>query len=792
MKRNIFSVFLLIILVLLIAVSVTACEYFTTDEDPDNHPNSPSDDLDDQPLDTSLYLPITSDFEPMITVVSSYSKDKVYADAFNAFTKLFKDAGIKFKYTYSAADDPELPEIIIGGGIGASGDLYVDPHDLGDEGYVIRVIGNKIIVNGGSSESLAKAIEIFSYDILKLDDADTEIGNLYVSRSIDICKRQEYPITSITVANKDLRGYDIVCDIYDEDLKKCADQLHELLYNNAGYWLKVKDRSTSSAIRISIVDYAGDDGFRVYVSGTDLIIECAYPALLVDAFDIFVSSHFTSGAVREESFGGDYLYTYNVSTVSYSDFGAVGDGVTDDFHAIMATHARANITGQTVVADSGKTYYLGRHADSIIISTDTVWTGATFIIDDGDLLPTNPASRTDVFKIQSDTPSYILTAITSLYKGQSNVGLTFDGPMLLHIITYDKKQYIRYGNNADGGSYQQEIVLVDEDGNVDPLTPILWDYPEGTVVRAYSAYDRPITVEGGTFVTVANSAPCEYTYYLRGISVNRSNVTIRNLTHTVTNEGETGAPYNGIFNISLCSNVMIENAVLTGHKVYALASDPTNKMGTYDISISLANLVTFKNCTQTNSIVDTEYWGIMGSNYCKNLTYDSCVLSRFDAHKGTHNATIIGSEIGHQKLSIIGSGVLRVENTIIHGNNVVSLRNDYGSTWDGEMIFKNIVLENTSSTPTLISAAWYNHDFGYTCHLPSKIEIDGIILAKGSTVYVLPSLQNGVNEDTVAGHENKNKIVLTESITVKNVGYNVRISSNTTLFAGVELTVVEE
>ena len=179
----------------------------------------------------------------------------------------------------------------------------------------------------------------------------------------------------------------------------------------------------------------------------------------------------------------------------------------------------------------------------------------------------------------------------------------------------------------------------------------------------------------------------------------------------------------------------------------------------------------------------------MGSNYCKNLTYDGCVFSRFDAHKGTHNATIINSEIGHQKLSIIGSGTLRVENTTVHGNNIVNLRSDYGSTWEGDMIFRNVTLNNTG-TATLINGSWVNHYFGYTCYLPANIIIDGITLAKGTSFYILPKLSNGINTDTVSGKENLNKVVLTEKITVLSnpQNYTYAVSSNTTLYADVELS----
>ena len=45
--------------------------------------------------------------------------------------------------------------------------------------------------------------------------------------------------------------------------------------------------------------------------------------------------------------------------VNYEDFGAVGDGVTDDFDAIEAAHNYANANGLEVKTKSDATYYVG-------------------------------------------------------------------------------------------------------------------------------------------------------------------------------------------------------------------------------------------------------------------------------------------------------------------------------------------------------------------------------------------------------------------------------------------------
>ena len=778
MYRKAFRLFLVIALIFAITALVTSCI------------NGGNEDGSDDAFDPTLYLPITSDSKPVVTVVSSYSKTPGYLEAFNSFISRFNSVGIKFTLAYSASEDPDLPEILIGDRINAPSDTYVDPHSLGDSGYAIRVIGNKLVVAGGSEDSLVKAIKLLENSVFNLGDSTTDINNLSVARSTDIYVRQYYAIQSITLGGKDLFGYDIVCDVYDPDLKYCADLLHNVLYDNAGYWLTVKDRSSNPSIRIAYTEDSGEGGFRVFVDGEDLVIACAYPSLMTRAFEEFVYDFLHTNEERAIELTSE-VYASDIRVIRYADFGAVGDGLTDDYDAIKEAHRVANVERLTVVAESGKIYNLGQHNTPIIIKTDTVWDGATFIIDDSEVGPKNSARTSAVFSVESDKRARAVLGIKSLEKGQANVGVTFDGPMLLYLVYDGQKQYIRYGNNADNGANQQELILVDSDGNVDPSTPIMWDYPSLTSVTAYSASDKPVILSGGKFITVANAAPREYTYYMRNISISRSNVSVVGLEHYIEGEGDTGAPYNGFISIVNSHNVLVKNTVLTGHKVYKLSSDSTNAMGTYDIAITSSNAVTFLNCRQSNSITDTTYWGIMGSNYCKNLTYDGCVFSRFDAHKGTHNATIINSEIGHQKLSIIGSGTLRVENTIVHGNNLVNLRSDYGSTWDGDMIFKNVTLKNTG-TPILINGSWANHYFGYTCYLPKNITIDGVTLAKGTTFYVLPNLKTGIDTDTVSGATNLNKVVLTQRITVigNPKGYTYEISSNTTLYKNVEL--VEE
>jgi len=203
------------------------------------------------------------------------------------------------------------------------------------------------------------------------------------------------------------------------------------------------------------------------------------------------------------------------------------------------------------------------------------------------------------------------------------------------------------------------------------------------------------------------------------------------LKHYVLGEGDTGALYSGILAISNCANVTAKNCLFTGHR-YPPHPSGSGGVGSYDISPSRVVNLTFDNCRQTNDILNTTYWGVIGTNFCKNITVKDCVFSRFDAHQGVANVTILGSELGWQCLSVIGSGTFRMEDSVLYGSGLVGLRTDYGSTWEGEMIIKNCTWvpnrgNALASSYSIITGTFRDdHDFGYECYLPHTITIENL------------------------------------------------------------------
>lgn len=482
--------------------------------------------------------------------------------------------------------------------------------------------------------------------------------------------------------------------------------------------------------------------------------------------------------------------------VRYSDFGARGDGKHDDMDLIAATHAFANQYGLTVKADEGATYYISGKNRTAVIRTDTDFGTATFMIDDTDVQNRNAL----VFLVSSDLRPFTPEGITSLKRNQERIDLSLPGPCLVTVTNSNVKRYIRFGPNQNNGSSQTDIFMVDKEGVVDRNTPIIWDFDQITDISVLPIDSLPLTLSGGRFTTIANKEASKYTYYNRGIAIRRSNVVVEGLEHRVTGEGEHGAPYGGFINAGDCANVTVRNTLLTGRKVYQTigsAGVPVS-MGSYDISLNRALNITFEHCSQTNDINDSRYWGILGSNYCKNLVYDHCTFSRFDAHMGVANATIRNSTLGHQGINAIGCGTFVVENCSIRSRNLINLRSDYGSTWQGELIIRNCVFAPPGDRPVkpcLIGGSNSGqHDFGYTCYMPERITIENLHIDDSNhpEEYQGPAIFANFNPKMNDESYLENfPYVTTREVLLRNVtttsGRSIRVSDNPFMFREVKV-----
>jgi hypothetical protein len=241
------------------------------------------------------------------------------------------------------------------------------------------------------------------------------------------------------------------------------------------------------------------------------------------------------------------------------------------------------------------------------------------------------------------------------------------------------------------------------------------------------------------------------------------------------------------------------------------------RMGSYDFVIDFCYGTVFSSVSQycETGIGDMRYYGIMASNGCKNMLFDGCSINRFDAHMGVWNATIKNSTVGHT-INVIGGGTLLLDNvTRLNSKSFISLRQDYGASFKGDVIIKDCTFctyteYNTSlsdapnETPTesgmLInsgystsnagynasntSGAYWLWNFGYTCYMPTSVTVDNLSY-KCKKVYLFNNLVNDIFVKNYYGNGKPTAYsvqypyVLTERIIYKNMPAAIPVCSST-------------
>ena len=686
-----------------------------------------------------------------------------------------KDKDLKTNYDAPGFD--EVTEIIFGSPKNRGDEFIKDEHYLGYKGFSIEVVGNKLFVLGGSDKGYQDAVKYLEEALFDLESyGDDFINDLIIPAGMKYESiPTDYDITSLTIDGKSAKDFVITYTASSKAAKSAAEILQSSIYKRSGIWLPYVEISDVAADQNAIyVEFTKgdstrttDNGCNTYVKGGNLYIECEFENKFDEIVYDLIDAKITSGNI---SIPAAYNQTKDIRNIYYKDFGAVGDGVADDFFAIKACHDYANLYGHTVNGTRGATYYIGTEngTESISVKTDTYLNLCSFIWDDRDVPDPGEGREylTYIFKIESDKESYTLSGgklpVSTLPSGSTTIGDWKPGEkVLVSIYNNNKRQYIRYGVNRDNGDAQNEIIIVHADGTIDPSTPVQWDYETLTKMVVYPADDTPIVFSGGTkdqvdnyaamgkldnydcidrsvICTHFNDAPSAYTYFARTFKITRSNTTVKNIQHVLYDDVEQSAPYNGFFTFNYCSNVTIEGVIFQKQKPFRTtgASGDTVGMGSYENNALGCNSIVWRHCRQSNFFEpdgSTKSRGNMGTNYCRNLVFDDVVTCSFDAHKNLYNATIKDSVCEH--LNYIGAGTIRYENVTVYtdGNHsAITLRQGHGSTWHGDVIIDGLTLKTSKDNDTisLITVSYINHEFGYTCYLPQNIYLNDVKIIK--------------------------------------------------------------
>ena len=727
-------------------------------------------------------------------------------------------------------------EIIVGPVTNRGAEYDLDPYALGYEGYAVRVIGTKIIIIAGSTGAYKDALDYVEENLFGIDDSTFSIDNIVATAESGVEAPQTKFDLTVTVAGENLRDYVFAINAKDSYAKSVIEETRLAIYKKTGAYLEtvlIPDlKEGQLAFFIETLELNGDrtseKGYAAYVDDNKNIhFESEFPESFTKALTDYLNSTIINNKKSSVTISKGTIENKDLRNVYYSDFGAKGDGETDDFLAIKACHDYANKWGHTVNANEGKTYYIGKDTkgESITVKTDTYMHGANFIVDDHEievhhtrpeqcnkdvngecsecLTRGAPIFYFDNDKADVDVKSALQQNLPIMggFKETDNTTKFENWPLdydaLVVFGSNERKVYIRKGANADGGDDQYEAILVHADGTIDPSTPLTWDYTKVSWAYAYAADDKAIVFDGalyddkGNVVSMSNYHQITtrpennaYNSTSRNLYVARSNVTIQNFEHTMTDDWEFRTPYGGFLCVNRSNNTTFSNIILQTHdRKYHNGT----LSGTYEIGGTAANDIKYYNVRVSNFFCDggkwdyasatttpstpgaVEYRGCMGTNYCRNFYFENCTLSSFDAHKGLGNLTIRNSTFEHINIFGMGGTAAIYDSTVYidGGYAVFNFRDDYGATWRGDVIIENVTMKysrdykagNSSNELCIIHTKnFYDFDFdkelagvdengnniyvdgkGSTNYLPVNVYIKNLKLVRYTYEYVSPS-----------------------------------------------------
>lgn len=717
---------------------------------------------------------IIKDGKSLFTVIRPENATQANIRAAITINNHIKDNGVESKISDWGDKTGEVPEILVGETKYFPEEALegIDLLGLGMDGFVIKHYGNKILIVGNNDTALIDAAEYFITNFLDIKGGKTAMPKDYCH-----IESQGLFLSELKLGGINISEFALACDA---GLEEPASYIKELVKAKCG--VELSDAGEKKILLTA--DGAKPHAVTADMENGNLVIRAENFEAMKKAVVCFWYENIAYSLGSFDLPADTAYYRDLDQTIFYSDYGVTQSDSVCCREQIYDVHAKANEKGYKVFADYGAKYYIASVGRSVIIDTDVEWGNAQFTIDDSQVTPDKRGNW--IFTLLERTDSYKIDSIKTLSRDMTNLGVTF--PQSSIVTFYDDKSthYVRYGGNADNGQTKRDSVVVDKNGNIDMEAPLMWDFDNISSITVLPIEEETRYISGGIFTTIANQAPSEYTYYARGLKINRSNTVLNGMKHYITGEGPTGAPYNGFLSVNNCAYVTVKNCVFTGHKTY---QSPTTAMGSYDIGMGNAISVSFVNCTQANDINDSKYWGVSGTNYCKNFVYDGCILSRFDAHKGVANAAIKNSVIGHAGASIIGYGTLLIENSTFFTNKIINLRSDYGSSWEGDIVIRNCTISPvTQSDITVITGSNKGeHDFGYPCYAGINVLIDGLTIENAKKAYIFANLNSNCKS---ADYVPKYPFYAPQKVTVKNINTTLKeglgVSANEYLFAKTE------
>lgn len=460
---------------------------------------------------------------------------------------------------------------------------------------------------------------------------------------------------------------------------------------------------------------------KVNEEGTELRTECVYETVAVSSYQDIITKVILPCSVEN-------LLAYNVFEVSYSACGAYLDGIHDDYEAIYRAHFIGDLCKCNVVQHGG-TIYKANSGWIHIKNHNVDLSGSVLKLDSYNRYGFYWLSAVSIWTLQEDVVAALRPQMTeySTFWGAVETGFPTNG---LFVVRHPNA-IVRWNNGEQTTEDRVEIVRHGADGNV--YSTVIDTVPDDAEVTFHRYPETQITFKGCTLNIDINMASVAL-YFMR---CERSNAIIRDFIINPTRRTTMNIGYRGaVFSLNECADITMEN--IKGINIAGKPRDeyPRGVAGYILNAISVLNLVV-RNCNLLG------YWGCVGLNGAKEITFSGCELNRVDIHDYFRNLTIDSCRIYGQTINFgYGKGVVNVTNCSVLTNwvhQIVNLRCDYGRYFEGIINIANVDAVYTGPT-------YFDIVSGITMFSAESAANTGLFMKRYPTINVINVTMHVMNE----------------------------------------------
>lgn len=402
--------------------------------------------------------------------------------------------------------------------------------------------------------------------------------------------------------------------------------------------------------------------------------------------------------------------------VDYAQFGAVGDGTTDDTAAVIAAHAYANANKLPVRVVGGSYYVnLNNTSNQLRIGVDCKWVNARLRFNNmsgfGIFVP--PESETVLTQADVVISEFQATRTSlpslSAYKNHHAV------------ISSTEQDLNRKRDSGPAPQAKSQPVILGAGGLLN--APLYTTFGSISEVRLQPLVQDAITLDGlhlEVFGDATNLSP---------IGIRRNGVTIKNLRFT-DNSTTQVIPVQSLVSFEFCCGGQVLDPVCD-----ALAKDATTSYN-YVINIWKSSNI------RISGMHSFDGWAQVDGNYFRGLVVEDSTIDRVGSHFRGFDCVFRNLSARRGRcIDVAGGGYFLAENINVQTRStddegyVIGVRGDYGAEWDGRMVARNIVVDErglysaaSGRRPSIISAQVDStvgaHDFGRVVQLPTHVSIE--------------------------------------------------------------------